>query len=221
MTVYDDITVNFESLVTAVMKADIIFIDGFTDVGKQQLIELLDKQIRYELPVFIKPNIFIYRPDYDKYGYADFIDIQDRHILRLPVLEFFNTFKSQYKTSTSDVKLIMDKSVVSDIVKGLLHDQISLEYVKEILSTMLQLIRDHNVCFIHASQLGRTEDEIVNLESILQHYASYTDYLIELAKADSAFAVVLSMFRQLYPEDTTKIRIIKYLTKAVTDENII
>jgi len=208
--IYDSKTTNIATLAELVQNSDIIIIEGFEFVGKNYLIKNL-YNVLYERDLIQMgrgldmPRTLVYRPDYDLIEYERITSVQNRYVLRLPIMELFPEIWRAFRPRK--LRLILDKSIFSDAVysKLVATEDVSID---EMLSVYHRLVEGWSIAIIHVSPYTSNPHQLVNAESILGKFSSFEEYFIKLNSAEILFNDVYTTYINMFSKDNVKL--IKY-----------
>ena len=199
------VTMSFERVASSVEDSEIIIVEGFESLGKEAITKRLESHFNYTENSPHK--IFIYRPNFENVDYASLTKIDNRYMLRFPILEFFSELKRVEDNSI----LILDKSIFSDIVKCNLNE---IYIPTEVLfANFGKLIKDYKVSIIHVSLPSTNREFIINDQEVLDNYVSFDAYFECLSKAELEYMKVYTAFFEERQSDN--IKFIKYYIGGV------
>lgn len=199
---YNKVTTNFATVFDEVKNADLIIVEGFEFVGKNEVVE----NIKSEFKFLEERPVLSYRPNYDNINYLEIItNPAARFVLRYPILEFIK----ELKKLQSDATLILDKSIFTDLMYIVNNNkQLPPDSVAAVLHHFHHFIRNYNVAIIHTTYSTVDESLLMEKSKLISAYNSVEQYFEDLTRADARLVELFSQYLSMYGNE--KIKIVKY-----------
>jgi hypothetical protein len=200
---YDKVTTNFYSVIESIIGSDIIIIEGFEFVGKHKVLEKI--KLDFQEKGYL---VLSYRPDYDEIHYAELVSLDHRFALRYPILEFFK----EIKKLESRVKLILDKSIFTDLTELRSKDIDVSSKNSLIMETFQKLTADFDVSIVHITFANYDINLVSERENVINKFGSFDDYFKNLSISDKIFNELFNSYSEKLDERLCKncIKFVRY-----------
>jgi hypothetical protein len=195
---YSEFTTNVQSVANLVCYADLIIIEGFESVGKHAFMKkLVGALYRANADRDIPTDIRTYRPSYYTLGYSKMLDVKDRYVLRLPVIEAFVQARPLARRS----QLIIDKAVFSDYVymsnAGILTDQV----IHDMFEAYHNQWKDLRIAIVHVTADPNYAQAIADSDEVQVKFESAYEYLKKFYEADVSFNKAFEQYIEMFYDD--------------------